>query len=245
LKAVSLKYKRVVLKISGEVLPEPGSNGLDFTEIKSLGEEIKEIKKLGVEVAVVLGAGNIIRGKEIKERGISRVQVDYLGMLATVVNSLSFQLFLQKQKIPVSVLSAFEIQPVVTRYTVEKAISCLKAGQVVILAGGLGIPYLTTDTTAALRAAEIKAEAVLKATKVDGIYSDDPLKNKKAKKYSSLTYLEVLKKNLQVMDLTAVSLCRENSIPIIVFNLRKKGNIKKVVLGQDVGTKVENEEKIL
>jgi len=226
------------LKISGEVLSGDGGYGIDPGAICQIAQEIKDVKNLGVEVAIVIGGGNIFRGMAASAKGMDRVSADYMGMLATVMNGLAFQDALEKIDVYTRVQTAIEMREVAEPYIRRRAIRHLEKGRVVIFAGGTGNPYFTTDTTASLRAMEIGAEAILKGTKVDGIYNADPLLNKRAQKYDELTYLEVLKKQLKVIDATAISLCIDHHIPIIVFNLKKRGNIKRIVLGERVGTKV-------
>jgi uridylate kinase len=206
--------------------------------ICQIAQEIKEVKNLGVEVAIVIGGGNIFRGMAASSKGMDRASADYMGMLATVMNGLALQDALEKIDVYTRVQTAIEMREIAEPYIRRRAMRHLEKGRVVIFAAGTGNPYFTTDTTASLRAMEIGAEAILKGTKVDGIYNADPLLNKRAQKYDELTYLEVLKKQLRVMDATAISLCLDNRIPIIVFNLKQKGNIKRVVLGERVGTKV-------
>jgi uridylate kinase len=233
-----IQYKRILLKISGEVLTGDGDYGIDPEVICQIAQEIKEVKNLGVEVAIVIGGGNIFRGMAASSKGMDRASADYMGMLATVMNGLALQDALEKIDVYTRVQTAIEMREIAEPYIRRRAMRHLEKGRVVIFAAGTGNPYFTTDTTASLRAMEIGAEAILKGTKVDGIYNADPLLNKRAQKYDELTYLEVLKKQLKIMDATAISLCLDNRIPIIVFNLKKKGNIKRVVLGERVGTKV-------
>jgi uridylate kinase len=234
-------YKRIVLKLSGEAFQGRGPHGIDHEVLVSISSQIKEIKDLHVDVAIVLGGGNIFRGQEnIASRGLDmdRSVADYMGMLATVINGLALQNVLEKMGIATRVMTAIEMQRVAEPYIRRKAIRHLEKGRVVIFVAGTGNPYFTTDTTAALRAMEINADVILKATQVDGVYSADPLKEKNAKKFARLKYIDVLKKRLKVMDATAVSLCMDNKLPIVVFNLHKKGNIKGVVLGEKIGTVV-------
>jgi uridylate kinase len=233
-----IQYKRILLKISGEVLTGDGDYGIDSEVICQIAQEIKEVKNLGVEVAIVIGGGNIFRGMAASAKGMDRASADYMGMLATVMNGLALQDALEKIDVHTRVQTAIEMREIAEPYIRRRAIRHLEKGRVVIFAAGTGNPYFTTDTTASLRAMEIGAEAILKGTKVDGIYDADPLLNKQAQKYDELTYLEVLKKQLRIMDATAISLCLDYRIPIIVFNLKKKGNIKRVVFGERVGTKV-------
>ena len=231
-------YKRIVLKISGEVLTGEGDYGIDPEMIGQIAQEVKEVKNLGVEVAIVIGGGNIFRGMAASAKGMDRASADYMGMLATVMNGLALQDALEKIDVYTRVQTAIEMRQIAEPYIRRRAIRHLEKGRVVIFTGGTGNPYFTTDTTASLRAMEIEAEVILKGTKVDGIYDADPLLHKRAQKYDELTYLEVLKKQLKVMDATAISLCMDHQIPIIVFHLKKKGNIKRVVLGEKVGTQV-------
>jgi uridylate kinase len=232
------RYKRILLKISGEVLTGEGDYGIDPAVIQQIAQEIKEVKNLGVEVAVVIGGGNIFRGMAASAKGMDRASADTIGMLATIMNSLALQDAMEKLNVQTRVQTAIEMREVAEPYIRRRAIRHLEKGRAVIFAGGTGNPYFTTDTTASLRAMEIGAEVILKATKVDGVYDSDPLVNRKARKFDELTYLDVLKKQLKVMDSTAISLCMDHQIPIIVFNLKKKGNIKRAVSGEKVGTKV-------
>ncbi|MDD5281371.1 MAG: UMP kinase [Candidatus Omnitrophica bacterium] len=234
-------YKRIVLKLSGEALQGKNTHGIDPEVLKTISRQIKEIMDLGVDVAVVLGAGNILRGQEnIASRGLDldRSVADYMGMLATVINGLSLQDALEKSGVPTRVMTAIEMQRIAEPYIKRRAIRHLEKGRVVIFVAGTGNPYFTTDTAAALRAMEINADAILKATKVDGVYAADPMKVKGAKKFSQLKYIDVLKKGLKVMDATAISLCMDNKLPIVVFNLNRQGNIKRVILGEKIGTLV-------
>lgn len=235
-------YKRIVLKLSGEALQGKRAHGIDQEVLVSISRQIKEIKDLGVDVAVVLGGGNIFRGQENTGSlglDMDRSVADYMGMLATVIDGLALQNVLEKMGMPTRVMTAIEMQRIAEPYIRRRAIRHLEKGRVVIFVAGTGNPYFTTDTAAALRAMEINADAILKATKVDGVYSADPLKVKNAKKFASLKYIDVLKKGLRVMDATAVSLCMDNKLPIVVFNLNKEGNIKRVVLGKNIGTIVK------
>lgn len=230
------------MKLSGEALQGEGSHGIDQSVLVSISRQIKEIRKLNVDVAIVLGGGNIFRGQEnINSLGLNmdRSVADYMGMLATVINGLALQDALEKIKVPTRVMTALEMQRVAEPYIRRKAIRHLEKGRVVIFVAGTGNPYFTTDTTAALRAMEIRADAILKATKVDGVYSADPMKVKGAKRFATLKYIELLNKKLKVMDSTAVSLCMDNKLPIVVFNLAKEGNIKRVILGERIGTVVK------
>jgi uridylate kinase len=235
-------YKRIVLKLSGEALQGNKSHGIDQPVLVSIASQIKEIRNLKVDVAVVLGAGNIFRGQEnTGSRGLAmdRSVADYMGMLATVINGLALQDVLEKTGVPTRVMTAIDMERIAEPYIRRKAIRHLEKGRVVIFVAGTGNPYFTTDTAAALRAMEINADAILKGTQVDGVYSADPHKVKSARKFSRLKYIEVLKKGLKVMDATAISLCMDNKLPIVVFNLNKEGNIKRVVLGEKIGSIVE------
>jgi len=232
------KHKRVLLKISGEGFCSENSSVIDIPKCGLIAKEISSARDAGVEIAVVVGAGNIIRGSKLSQSGVERTRADQLGMIATNINAIVLQDSLEKLEIPTRVLSAIEIQGIVESYTIHKCRGFLENGFVVILAGGTGSPYFTTDTAAALRAIEIGADVFLKGTKVDGVYSDDPITNPKAKKYSRLEYREVLNNNLEVMDTTAISLSMENKLPIVVFNLRKKNNIRKAIIGNKIGTYV-------
>jgi uridylate kinase len=231
-------YKRILLKISGEILAGDADYGIDPPVIQQIAREIKEVRNLGVEVAIVIGGGNIFRGMAASSRGMDRASADYMGMLATVLNGLALQDALEKIGVYTRVQTAIEMREVAEPYIRRRAIRHLEKGRVVIFAAGTGNPFFTTDTTASLRAMEIGADVILKATKVDGIYEADPMIDKKARKFEELTYFDVLKKQLKVMDATAISLCMDHGIPIIVFNLKKKGNIKRTVLGEKVGTRV-------
>jgi uridylate kinase len=233
-----LKYKRILLKISGEAMMGDKAYGVDPSTIDFIAKEIKEAVSMGVEVAIVIGGGNIFRGVEASVKGIERASADYMGMLATVINALALQNYLEKYGIPTRVQSAIEMKELAEPYIRRKAMRHLEKGRTVIFAAGTGNPYFTTDTAASLRAMEIGADIILKATKVDGIYSSDPMKDSAAKKYNTVTYIDVLKKGLSIMDSTAVSLCMDNNLPIVVFNLRSKGNIRKIIEGKSIGTLV-------
>lgn len=236
-----MRYKRILLKLSGEAFAGNLKYGIDLETVRMYAQEIREVKELGAEVAIVVGGGNIWRGKSEEHQQIDRATADYMGMIATVINSLSLQDCLEKEGIVTRVQTALEMRAVAEPFIRRRAIRHLEKGRVIILAGGTGNPYFTTDTTAALRALEIGAEALLKATKVDGVYSADPSKSPDAVKYKALEYLAVLNKGLKVMDTTAISLCMDNRLPIIVFNLSKYGNIKRIVLGEEIGTVVKEE----
>lgn len=231
-------FKRVVLKISGEALQGSQHYGIDHKVVLTIAKQIKTVHDSGVEIACVIGAGNIFRGMQAVRHGMDRVNGDYIGMLATMINSLSLQDALEKLGVYTRVMTAIPMEKLAETYIRRRALRHLEKRRVVIFAAGTGNPYFTTDTAAALRAIEIGADAVLKATRVDGVYSGDPLKDKKAKKFVHLKYLDVLKKQLQVMDATAVSLCMENKLPIVVFNLNTPGNIEKVMRGEPIGTVV-------
>jgi uridylate kinase len=230
------KYKRVLLKLSGEAFMGSKNYGIDHMVISSIASELKEVACYGVQVAVVIGGGNIFRGLEASAEGMERASADYMGMLATVLNALALQHALERIGVATRVQSAIELQELAEPYIRRKAVRHLEKGRVVIFAGGTGNPYFTTDTAAALRAMEIGAEVIFKATKVDGVYSRDPMKDRKAKKFPAIKYIDVLKKGLHVMDSTAISLCMDNKLPIIVFSLREKGNIKKILEGKKIGT---------
>lgn len=232
-------FKRVVLKLSGEALQGKCGHGIDYGVTASIAKRIKEVHGLGVEVAIVIGGGNIFRGATAESEGIDRSTADYMGMLATVINGMALQDALEKEGVFTRVMSAIEMEEVAEPYIRRRAMRHLEKGRIIVFVGGTGNPYFTTDTTAALRAIEIGAEVILKATKVDGVYSADPKKVKSAKKFKKLKYIDVIKKSLKVMDATAISLCMDNNLPIIVFNLFKKGNIKKVILGENIGTIVK------
>jgi len=235
-------YKRIVLKLSGEALQGRKSHGIEHSVLVSISRQIKEIRDLNVDVAIVLGGGNIFRGQENTGSlglDMDRAVADYMGMLATMINGLALQNVLEDTGVATRVMTAIEIQKIAEPYIRRRAIRHLEKGRVVIFVAGTGNPYFTTDTAAALRAMEIHADVIVKATKVDGVYSADPLKVKNAKKFDRLKYIDVLKKGLKVMDATAVSLCMDNKLPIVVFNLNKEGNIKRVVLGEKIGTVVQ------
>ena len=234
----NLKYKRVILKVTGEVLAGAEKYGIDSKMVQAFAEEIKEVREMGCEMALVIGGGNIFRGAQASEGGMERATADYMGMLATVINSLALQDALEKIGVSTRVMSAIEMRQVAEPYIRRRATRHLEKGRVVIFAGGTGNPYFTTDTTASLRAMEIGAEVILKATKVDGVYDADPLKYREAKRYGRLSYIEVLNQELKVMDSTAISLCMDNRLPIVVFNIMKNGNIKRVVCGEEIGTLV-------
>lgn len=236
------RYKRIILKLSGEALAGKQGYGIDHDIVKAIASEVKEVKKENVEVGIVVGGGNIWRGVVGSSKGMDRATADYMGMLATVINALALQDALEKQGVDTRVLTAIEMREVAEPYIRRRAIRHLEKGRVVIFAGGTGNPYFSTDTTAALRAAEIEAEVILMAKKdVDGVYDSDPRFNPEAKMFTQLEYLDVLNKGLAVMDSTATSLCMENKIPIIVFNVNERGNILRTVMGDKIGTIVGGE----
>lgn len=231
-----LKYRRVLLKLSGEALLGKKEFGIEPDIIDEIALQIKEIREMGAEVGIVIGGGNIFRGVTGFAHGMDRVSADNMGMLATVINAIALQDALENKGVHTRIQTAIEMREMAEPYIRRKAIRHLEKGRVVIFAGGTGNPYFTTDTAASLRASEICAEVILKATKVDGVYSSDPMKEKNATKFSRLTHLDILKKGLKVIDATAVSLCMDNDIPIIIFNLSKKGSIKKILMGEKIGT---------
>jgi len=238
-------YKRVVLKLSGEALAGTQGYGIDQDILNSIASQVREVQDCGIEVAIVVGGGNIWRGVAGSAKGMDRATADYMGMLATVINSLALQDALEKHGVDSRVQSAIEMRAIAEPYIRRRAIRHLEKKRAVIFAAGTGNPYFSTDTTAALRAAEIEAEVILMAKRVDGVYDSDPLKNPEARKFKDLGYFEVLNKGLGVMDSTATSLCMENKIPLIVFNLNQPGNIMKVIMGEEIGTFVgrENDDK--
>lgn len=237
-KTVKPQFKRVLLKISGEALSGDRGHGIDPKACSNIAERIKEVKDLGIEVAIVIGGGNIIRGEKFAAKGMDRSTADYMGMLATVINGMALQDALEKVGCFTRVQTAIQMEQIAEPYIRRRAIRHLEKGRVVIFAGGTGNPYFTTDTAAVLRAVEISADVILKATKVDGIYSADPVIDKHARKYDKLKYIDVISRGLKVMDTTAISLCMDNRLPIVVFNLNVKGNIKRACLGEKVGTTV-------
>ena len=236
-------YKRVLLKLSGEALSSPG-NSFDPAILRSLAQELKEIHDLGIDLAIVVGGGNFIRGKMIEQMGVDRVQGDYMGMLGTVINALAVQNALEKIGVPTRVQTAIEMQKVAEPFIVRKAIRHLEKGRVVIFGAGTGNPYFSTDTTAALRASEINADVILMAKNgVDGVYNADPKTHPEATKYDNLTYMDLIQEGLQVMDTTATSMCMDNDIDLVVFNMNEKGNIIKVVRGEITGTVISKDGK--
>ena len=235
------RYRRIVLKLSGEILAGSGGHGIDEAVIGGLADEIRDVHRLGVQIGIVLGGGNIFRGLAASARGMDRVGADYMGMLATVINSLALQHFLEHREVNTRVMSAIEMARVCEPYIRRRAVRHLEKGRVVILAAGTGNPYFTTDTAAALRAIETGAELILKATKVDGVFSDDPEKEPNATFFPRISYLDILTRGLKVMDSTAISLCMDNRLPLVVFNVGTHGNLLRVVQGESVGTVVGSE----
>ena len=238
--ASSAKYKRILLKLSGEALMGPKEYGTDTGTVSEIAQQVGDVHKLGIEVAIVVGGGNIFRGMASAAQGMNRANADYMGMLATVMNSLALQDAFEKQGIPTRVMSAIDMRVVAESYTRSRAVYHLGRGRVVIFAAGTGNPYFTTDTAAALRAIEMNAEIIMKATKVDGIFTADPVKDPNAVKISHTDYMHVLEKKLKVMDATAISLCMDNKMPILVFNLTRPGNILAAASGEQIGTLVED-----
>ncbi len=232
-------YKRVLLKLSGEALMGEKQYGIDPAVTAQIARDVKDIQHLGVETAIVIGGGNIFRGLAASSRGMDRASGDYMGMLATVINALALQDALEQNGVVTRVMSAIEMRAVAEPFIRRRAVRHLEKGRAVIFAAGTGNPYFTTDTAAALRAMEIRASVIMKATKVDGIYSADPMKDPTATRYDTISYLEVLEKRLQVMDATAISLCMDNQLPILVFNLRTPGNLRRAVLGEPIGSVVK------
>lgn len=233
-----IKYKRVLLKLSGEALKGKNEGGIDPDTINNIAKQIADVKELGIDLSLVIGGGNIFRGIAGATKGMDRSNADYMGMLATIMNAIAMQDALENMGIHTRVLSAIEVKEICEPYIRRRAVRHLEKGRVVIFAGGTGNPYFTTDTAACLRAMETGSEVILKATNVDGVYDKDPRKNSDAKFFEKLTYIDALKGQLKVMDATAISLCMDNNLPIIVFNLNKEGNIKRVVTGEKIGTTV-------
>jgi uridylate kinase len=231
-------YSRILLKLSGEALMGEQAFGIDPAVTTQLAREIGEIQQLGVEIGVVIGGGNLFRGLAASAKGMDRSTADYMGMLATVINSLALQDALEKLRVPTRVATAIEMRAVAEPFIRRRAIRHLEKGRVVILAAGTGNPYFTTDTAAALRAMEMRADVILKGTKVDGVYSADPMIDKSAERYTQISYLQVLERGLKVMDATAISLCMDNKLPIVIYNLLEPGNLRRVVCGEPVGTTV-------
>jgi len=235
-----MKYNRILLKLSGEALLGKNSYGIDNDRLVVYAEEIKEIHKQGVEIAIVIGGGNIFRGLSGSKDGIDRVQADYMGMLATVINGLAIQNALENIDIPTRLQSAIKMESIAEPFIKRKATRHLEKGRVVIFASGTGNPYFTTDSAAVLRAIEINADVILKGTRVDGIYNEDPEKNKEAVKFDDISFEETIRKGLKIMDTTAFTLSKENKLPIIVFDMNTKGNLTKVIMGEKIGTKVSS-----
>ena len=235
-----MKYNRILLKLSGEALLGKNSYGIDNDRLVIYAEEIKEIHKQGVEIAIVIGGGNIFRGLSGSKDGIDRVQADYMGMLATVINGLALQNALENIDIPTRLQSAIKMESIAEPFIKRKATRHLEKGRVVIFASGTGNPYFTTDSAAVLRAIEINADVILKGTRVDGIYNEDPEKNKEAIKFDDISFEETIRKGLKIMDTTAFTLSKENKLPIIVFDMNTKGNLTKVIMGEKIGTKVSS-----
>jgi uridylate kinase len=235
------RYRRILLKLSGEALMGDQSFGIDSTVLKAVASEVRNVQKLGVEIAIVIGGGNIFRGLNASEYGIGRVPADQMGMLATVINAIALGEALNKMGTETRIMSALDMNKIAEPYIRERAINHLEKKRIIILGAGTGNPYFSTDTAAALRAMEVHAQVLLKATKVDGVFEADPELNPQAKPFRNITYKEVMRKNLKVMDMTAVSLAMGQNLPIVVFNLKKKGNIKKVVSGQNVGTSISGD----
>lgn len=235
-----MKYKRILLKLSGESLMGEQEYGISPEMLSQYATEIKQAKELGAEIAIVIGGGNIFRGLQGAAKGMDRVQGDYMGMMATIINSMALQSELEQQGVATELLSGLAIEPICKETSRRRMISSLKEGKVVIIAGGTGNPYFTTDTASTLRAIEMQADVILKGTRVDGVYTADPEKDPTATKYSSLTYDEALSKKLKIMDLTAFALCQENKMPIYVFDMNTQGNLQRVVKGEHIGTIVEN-----
>jgi uridylate kinase len=242
--APGVRYRRILLKLSGEALMGQQGYGIDAATLSQIADEVIDVLSLGVEIAVVIGGGNIFRGVKGASSGMDRAHADYMGMLATLINALAMQDALEARGSRTRVLSAIEVQRVAEPYIRRRAIRHLEKGRLVIFAAGTGNPFFTTDTAASLRAMEIGAEIVMKATKVDGVYDKDPHKHKDARMFRRLSYMDVLNRNLEVMDSTAISLCRDNRLPILVFNMTKPGNIRRVVLGEPLGTMVVEERRL-
>jgi len=231
-----MKYKRILLKLSGEALMGENNYGIDSRKLKQYAVEIKKVHEMGVEVAIVIGGGNIFRGVQGEKTGIDRVQGDYMGMLATLINAMALQSSLEQHGMFTRLMSGLKIESVCEPFIRRRAIRHLEKGRIVIFGAGIGNPYFTTDSTASLRAIEIEAEVVLKGTRVDGVYTADPEKDPSAQRYRNISFQEVYEKNLNVMDMTAFTLCQENNLPIIVFDMNKAGNLENLILGEEVGT---------
>jgi len=233
-----MKYKRVLLKLSGEALMGKLSYGIDPQRLVQYTDEIKKVKDLGLEIAIVIGGGNIFRGVDSEEIGIDRVQGDYMGMLATVINAMALQSALEKAGMYTRLMSGIKIEQACEQFIRRRAVRHLEKGRIVIFGAGIGNPYFTTDSTASLRAIEVEADVVLKGTRVDGLYTNDPEKDPDAKRFTNISFQDVIKNGYQVMDMTAFTLCQENSLPIIIFDMNKPGNLLKLITGEDVGTLV-------
>lgn len=231
-----MKYNRILLKLSGEALMGEKNYGIDPSRLQQYADEIKKVKDMGVEIAIVIGGGNIFRGVQAEKSGIDRVQGDYMGMLATLINAMALQSALEQNGMYTRLMSGIKIESVCEPFIRRRAIRHLEKGRIVIFGAGIGNPYFTTDSTAALRAIEVESDVVLKGTRVDGVYTADPEKDSTATKYNRITFSEVYEKNLSVMDMTAFTLCQENNLPIIVFDMNKAGNLSKLVLGEEIGT---------
>ena len=242
-KSSSIKYGRILLKLSGEILAGDREFGVDPIAIERIVIQVAEIHAAGVQLGIVIGGGNILRWRDVKDNGFERASADYMGMLGTTINALALQSFLEKRGIPTRVLSAIEMRQICEPYIRRRSVRHLEKGRVVIFACGTGNPYFTTDTAASLRAMEIEANILLKGTKVDAIYDKDPVKFKDAKRFEKVTFMQVLQQGLAVMDAAAISLCMENKLPIVVFNINESGNLRKIVTGSPVGTLVYQEEK--
>jgi len=238
MKAPKPAYERVLLKLSGESLLGKRAYGIDIDTASAVAEEIKEVHALGAQIGIMIGGGNIFRGVRGTAAGMDRASADQMGMLATIINGIALQDALEKKGVPTRLISAIEVRAVAEPFIRRRVLRHLEKGRIVIFSAGIGSPYFTTDTAAALRALEMKAQVILKATKVDGVYTADPQIDRKARKFDSIRYMSVLQKGLKVMDATAISLCKDNDLPIIVFNLFERGNIQRAVCGQKVGTKV-------
>lgn len=235
------KWKKVLIKLTGESMSGSRKEGLDYSAIDNIARQLSEVHSMGVKIAVVIGGGNILRGAKAAEAGVDRTTADYMGMLGTVINGLALQNALEKQNVETRMLSAVAMSQIAEPFVRRRAVRHMEKGRLLIFAGGTGNPFFTTDTCASLRAMEINAEVVLKATKVDGIYTSDPMKDKSARKYTELKFIDVLKNGIKVMDAAAISLCMDNSIPIIVFNMMESGNIKRILCGEKIGTIVRGD----
>lgn len=231
-----MKYKRILLKLSGEALMGEKNYGIDSNRLEQYANEIKKVKDLGVEIAIVIGGGNIFRGVQAEKTGIDRVQGDYMGMLATLINAMALQSALEQSGMFTRLMSGIKVESVCEPFIRRRAIRHLEKGRIVIFGAGIGNPYFTTDSTASLRAIEIEADVVLKGTRVDGVYTADPEKDKNATKYNTLSFQEAYEKNLNIMDMTAFTLCQENNLPIVVFDMNKTGNLEKLIAGEEIGT---------